>query len=841
MKKILIGYLSTGLGSGINKYIDSFCDQIKNEDVQIDFITRKNNEDIKEYVANGGFNKLYVVSRNRKPFKQYSEMIKIFKEGNYDIAYFNISETYDCIGVIAAKVCNVKKIIVHSHSSGVDINNFFIRKAKSFLNFCFKPIINMCCNKYLACSENAARWMFTKKVIKEKKYDLIYNTVDYKKFEYSEESRTRIRKELNIENKFVIGHVGRFSYQKNHMFILRVLKGVFEKNDNAVAILIGEGKLEKKVRAYAESLNILDRIIFLNNVPNVNEYMQAFDVLILPSKFEGLPIVGVEGQFSSVPCLFSDKISSDVIIGENSKLLTIDDPKIWEKNILDIEKRENNLNANAKKYMQANSKEQFDKILQEDDIIKENIHSKGLNFWFKIVLIIHFFLNLTCYMHGFNYLVLLCAILMIIIVGMNLKDYRKILKNKNYILLSVFLISYIISFVLTKKYNVVGSVKILIWSFLHFFFIFGYYHINSDKQAKKEITDVLSVIVAVISIINLDNAFLLLTRTSKHIVSFGKEPYIIGLSSWGRFYGNFYDPNYASVVCVCGIIFALYLLNKKRAIYQKILLMLSIILQLGYIFFSESRTGLVTLAVGGFTYILGRWIFVSKNRKVVSLILELTLAMVVVLVLPKMSLKVYNIVSNNRDDYRNIISKVDNKIELDDDDIEDDEDAEIKAKQKVVTIGRTDNKNDISNRRFDIWKSGIEIFSDNTVTGVGFPNILYIAREKYPNTYIVNNDFTEFNAFHNVIIDVVVSQGFVGVCIVIILFMSIFVDTIKYWRKFIKDDSEEKVMIISCLLAIIASSMFLSEIFYVNNACTFMFWLLFGYYNYYLDRSKYEK
>ena len=358
MKKILIGYITHGLGSGINKYIDLFANSIKQEDLQIDFLTREKNQDIHDYVKNNGFNDLYVISRNRRPIKQLREMMKIIKENQYDIAYFNISEAFNCIGIIAAKMCGVKKVVIHSHSSGADDSNFLKRKLKTIVNSIFKPVLTLCGNEFLACSKNAAKWIYTKSIIKHDDYKIIYNSVDYDKFKDNPETRMKIRHELKLEDKFVIGHVGRFSYQKNHIFLLDILKKVFDEKSNAVAILIGEGELEEKIKAYANKLNIIDKIIFLKSIPNVNDYMQSFDIFVLPSKFEGLPIVGIEGQFANLPCLFSDKISSDVIIGENSRLLPIENAKLWADEILSFDIRNNKLiEEKAQKYKKEKMKE----------------------------------------------------------------------------------------------------------------------------------------------------------------------------------------------------------------------------------------------------------------------------------------------------------------------------------------------------------------------------------------------------------------------------------------------------------------------------------------------------
>ena len=358
MKKILVGYITSGKGSGINKYIDTFIKSIQDDNVQIDFLTRDKETSIDDFATLDKSSKLFVVSRNRRPIKQLREMIKIIKEGNYDISYFNISETFDCIGIIAAKFCKVKKRIVHSHSSGEDGKNVAIVKLKVVLNKMCKIIIKSCCNVYLTCSTNAAKWLYTKGIVNNKNYTIIYNAVDDEKFKFNSYKKEEIRKKLEIStDKFVIGHVGRFCMQKNHKFILDILKDVFEKKKNAIGILIGNGEKLEEIKEYAKKLKIFDRILFLENISNIQDYMSAFDIFILPSKYEGLPIVGIEAQFSGLPCLFSNKISDEVLIGKNSKLIDISNCNLWTEEILKCSERENDLLPEAERYKFKNMKE----------------------------------------------------------------------------------------------------------------------------------------------------------------------------------------------------------------------------------------------------------------------------------------------------------------------------------------------------------------------------------------------------------------------------------------------------------------------------------------------------
>ena len=365
--KVLVGYVENGMAGGIDKYLLNFLNSIDTNKYQVDFITKKYNNEMYELLKKKNC-KLFEVSHNRNPIKQYMQMKKIINNGQYEVAYFNISETYNCVGIMAAKMSGVTKIVVHSHSSGSDKSSNFKRKIAEILNLICKPIVHICSNQKVACSKMAAEWLYTKGVVKKENYSIVYNAIEVEKFKFNDEVRKTIRASKHLEGKFIIGHVGRFSYQKNHEFLLEIFKEVSKNNNNAVLVCIGDGENFEEIKKYAEELEVNKKVIFTGNVNNVNEYMQAFDIFVLPSRFEGLPIVGVEAQISGLPCLFSDNISEEVIISKNSKLLDTTDKELWKNEILRTKERKNELLPIAEKYKIEKQKEQFDKIVKEEEV-----------------------------------------------------------------------------------------------------------------------------------------------------------------------------------------------------------------------------------------------------------------------------------------------------------------------------------------------------------------------------------------------------------------------------------------------------------------------------------------
>ena len=202
---------------------------------------------------------------------------------------------------------------------------------------------------FWACSKSAGKWLYGDKI----KFDIINNAINVDKFKYNEIIRNNIRKNLKIENKFVIGHVGRFSEQKNHLYIINIFKEVLEKEKNAILLLIGSGNLLEECKRVAKDMNIDKNILFLGEKNNIQDYYQVMDIFILPSLFEGLPIVGIEAQANGLPCIFSNTITNEVKCNKNVEFIGINDNEIktWRDEVLKLKQSGRNFDlSNIKKY-----------------------------------------------------------------------------------------------------------------------------------------------------------------------------------------------------------------------------------------------------------------------------------------------------------------------------------------------------------------------------------------------------------------------------------------------------------------------------------------------------------
>lgn len=300
----------------------------KPEDVLIDIACIEQFENSKniEYLNSLGTRVFFIGSTKNKLAKQfdvYSNLLKLIKENGYDCVHIHsdvANKLYVCGK--AAKAAGIKKIILHSHASGVDGNHRFLKKI--FHKFSRRKLKKIGTH-FLACSSLAAEWMFPGYCDRVR---IINNGVNLAKFRFSSASRQEARRVLGIGDELLIGHIGRFAYQKNHEYLIEVFAALSSSEKSAKLLLVGEGELQEKIKALAERKNLSDRVIFYGLSREVEKLMQAMDVFVLPSHFEGLPIVGVEAQAAGLPCIFSDAITREVALTDNVLFLPADSASV---------------------------------------------------------------------------------------------------------------------------------------------------------------------------------------------------------------------------------------------------------------------------------------------------------------------------------------------------------------------------------------------------------------------------------------------------------------------------------------------------------------------------------
>lgn len=322
--------------AGIESFIMNTYRNINREEVQFDFlVTRDTEEYYDKEIAELGGKKLVIDFMEHKStflrvLKETRALKKILDESSYDIIHVHSGTPLRIFYLAAAKRAGVKTRIYHSHSAKV-MGPHKLLRVKRMIFWLLKQFFPKYATDFFACSELAGQWMFPKRI--QKKVQIVHNGIDTERFRFNDEIRLDYRKKLNLINNYVIGHIGRFNDQKNHSFLLDIFKEVAERNEDARLILIGEGELEEQIKSKIRKLHLEQKVQMLGVRRDVAQIMQAMDVFVLPSNYEGLPVVGIEAQASGNLCLLSDQVTPETVITPNAKLLSIGNTDVWVKAI----------------------------------------------------------------------------------------------------------------------------------------------------------------------------------------------------------------------------------------------------------------------------------------------------------------------------------------------------------------------------------------------------------------------------------------------------------------------------------------------------------------------------
>lgn len=335
MKSILIGYVIGDNKSGIDTYVLNVSKILREEGYSVDFLTNEKTEYMKRICAERGIGLIEIPTLKQIP-QQYKVMKDIFQKKHYDIAYFNISEAFNSIGAIAAKNSGVAKIVVHSHSSSVGGSSSMTKMVRKVLHVLFKKlVIKRVADEYLACSELAAEWMFEPAILKAKDYVVVNNAVEVERFQYNPAIRKQKRTELKLDDKFIIGHVSGFTPTKNVPFLVELMDAARKADKDAHLLLVGEGDETEKVKQKISELGLEKHVTMLGRRADVAELLQAFDAFVLPSVFEGAPIVAIEAQVSGMMVYLSDSVTKEVKLSDKCQYISLEKPaQDWAECIL---------------------------------------------------------------------------------------------------------------------------------------------------------------------------------------------------------------------------------------------------------------------------------------------------------------------------------------------------------------------------------------------------------------------------------------------------------------------------------------------------------------------------
>ncbi len=280
-------------------------------DVTFAVLTNTGKDRYESVIKNGG--NIVELFRIRNIFAYIKKIKRFYHEKKFDIVHCNVANT-GLIFLYYAWKSNVKVRILHSHATQSS-DKFLNRLRNDIILFFTKKFAN----RYVACSEAAGIAMFG-----EKDFFVLHNGIEYEKYKFRKSVRDKIRRELSIgEKQIVLGNIGRLCNQKNQKFLIALTAQLKDKLD-LKTIIIGNGPLEDELKKMVTFYNIEDNVIFMGSIKNTNELYNSFDVFLLPSLYEGLPVVGVEAQANGLPCIFSDTITHELKINNNIKFVHLD-------------------------------------------------------------------------------------------------------------------------------------------------------------------------------------------------------------------------------------------------------------------------------------------------------------------------------------------------------------------------------------------------------------------------------------------------------------------------------------------------------------------------------------
>lgn len=352
---------------GIETYLIEQFRHLDKSKIDYDFVNITGEYSIcyeDEILASGS--KIFkVVSRHKNPLLHYWQWFNILlqNKGIYDVIVLNTNSLEYVFPLVLGKIFGIPVRVIHSHNSGFENKQGLARRLLVGMN---KKLLAWSANLRFACSQFAGQWMF-----KDNPYHVIYNAIDIHKYDADLIVREETRNALGLHTELTLLHVGRFSYQKNHSFLLDIFKEVHRIQPDSVLLLVGDTteesefltEVKRKIKAYG-----LENVVrLLGRRDDVNKIMQAADVLVMPSFFEGLTVVGIEAQASDLPLLLSDTVTKELGLLPSTQFISLEaGPTAWAEAIVNSKQHNRQSRYEALKaagYDIGNETERVEKLL----------------------------------------------------------------------------------------------------------------------------------------------------------------------------------------------------------------------------------------------------------------------------------------------------------------------------------------------------------------------------------------------------------------------------------------------------------------------------------------------
>ncbi len=339
MVRILQVFTIMGRG-GAESMIMNYYRNIDREKVQFDFLVHRQERGAfdDEIESLGGT--IYRMNPINPffPNNYYNELRSFFKEhSEYSIVHSHLN-TFSSFVLKIAEEFEIPYRIAHAHTATerIKLKDLLHPKSakealKKSVKFQLKKRIHNHTTHYFSCGEKAGNWLFGV----EQPFEIMNNAIDAEKFIFNSKISEEYKKELNLEDELVLGHIGNFTDPKNHTYLLKVFQKVLQKKEDSSLVLIGDGPLRKSIESEAKSLSIDHKVHFLGLRTDIANLCQMLDIFVFPSLYEGLPVTLIEAQAAGLKIFASDTITNEVHITEDITFLSIvDAPMVWADEIL---------------------------------------------------------------------------------------------------------------------------------------------------------------------------------------------------------------------------------------------------------------------------------------------------------------------------------------------------------------------------------------------------------------------------------------------------------------------------------------------------------------------------
>ncbi len=297
---------------GVEAVVMNYYRALDKSNVQFDFFVDKTSSFPQRIEIERLGGRVFLVPPYGHVLSYLGALTRAFRQNQYCVVHAH-TNTMNVFPLFAAWLAGVPVRVCHNHSTAN-----WGEGLKTLAKYLLRPSARLFATDYFACGEKAGRWMYGSRRFDTGKVHVMPNAIDTKRFAFDPSVRSAQRRELGIgEDTLVLGHVGRFMFQKNHSFLLETFSALHEQRPDSVLLLIGEGELEPAIRQKARELFPDGAVRFLGVRQDVNALYSAMDVFCLPSFYEGFPVVLLEAQANGLPCVISDQVSAEAAIHPN--------------------------------------------------------------------------------------------------------------------------------------------------------------------------------------------------------------------------------------------------------------------------------------------------------------------------------------------------------------------------------------------------------------------------------------------------------------------------------------------------------------------------------------------